>query len=214
MLGRLRLARVQSEPVERRRDVRHQAVFQVAKLKSDRLEELCMVRDVSPSGLKAEVYYPLEVGERVRITLRTEHAMVGRVVWTRDHLVGVEFDSAVPVLAMLAHCSVDDRIGGIRPPRLDSDFQAFVRIDGREQELDVLNVSQAGMKINVPYVVPPGTRCDILIDMVGWREATVRWHRNGEAGILLAHPLSYGEFASWRQSLAGRTRRPTDAAAA
>jgi hypothetical protein len=206
LLGRLRLARAQPEPAERRRDLRHSAVFQVAKLKTDRIEELCMVRDVSPHGLKAEVYYPLQVGEAVRITLRTEHAMVGRVVWMRDQMVGVEFDDDVHVLGMLAHCAVDDRIGGIRPPRLESDFHTFVRLEGREFELHVSNVSQAGMKITVPHAVAPETRCDILIDMVGWREGTIRWHRGGEAGILLAQPLSYKDFALWRQSLATRRK--------
>lgn len=206
MLGRLRLARAPVEQTERRRDLRHAAVYQVAKLKTDRIEELCMVRDVSPHGLKAEVYYAIDVGEAVRITLRTEHAMVGRVAWARDQLVGVEFDADVNVLAMLAHCAVDDRVGGIRPPRLDSDFETFVRLEGREFELNVSNVSQAGMKITAPYPVAPETRCDILIDMVGWREGSIRWHRNGEAGILLAQPLSYTEFASWRQSLASRTK--------
>jgi hypothetical protein len=188
--------------------LRQTAVFQVAKLKTDRLEELCVLRDVSPSGLKAEVYYPLEIGESVRVTLRTEHAMVGRVVWVRDQLVGIDFDTQVPVLAMLAHCSVDERIGGIRPPRIETLFTTRVRMDCRELELEVRNVSQQGMKVAVPEPVAPGTPCEVLLGALGWHWATVRWHRDCEVGIQLDHSLNYDDFARWRQSLAGEIWRP------
>ena len=188
---------------ERRRNVRHATVFQVAKMTTDTSEELCILRDVSSEGLKAEVYCELAVGDRIAIDLKTGHRVQGQVAWTREQIIGMAFDAAVPMLDMLAHCSFDDRVMKIRPPRLTMNMPGILRIDDDYDEIDfqLCDISQAGMKVLLSRAVRPGTTCLVKLDALEPRKAVVRWQRQGEAGILLLLPLSYGEFAAWRRAL-------------
>lgn len=199
-LKRLRGKRVEEVP-ERRRNLRTATVFQVAKLVTDRYEELCLLRDVSSSGLKAEAYCPLAIGERIEIELKTEHQVAGEVAWIRDDMFGMQFDADVPVLAMLAHCAFDDRIARIRPPRLSSSLPGTISIDEQQQPVTMLNVSLAGMKIALEKIVPADARTIATLPELGRRSCTVRWVRGGEAGVMFDEPLAYLDFVAWRRRL-------------
>ena len=187
------------EPSERRRCMRTATVFQVAKIVTERFEELCVLRDVSPGGLKAEVYCPVAAGERIEVELKTEHRVAGTVMWASDGAIGIQFDAEVPMLAMLAHCAFDDRVARIRPPRLTTALDGTLSVDGEDQAITVLNISQAGMKIRVPAAIGTDLRGTIVLRELGQRSCTLRWVRGGEAGVLLDEPLSYPEFAEWRR---------------
>ena len=192
-----------AEPAERRRCVRTATVFQVAKIVTPAFEELCVLRDVSPSGLKAEVYCPVAAGERVEIELKTEHRVAGTVMWSREGAIGIGFDVEVPVLAMLAHCAFDDRVARIRPPRLDTVLDGMLVIDGAEQPVIALNISQAGIKIALESAPASSQRATIVLRELGQRSCCIRWARGREAGLLLDEPLSYPEFVDWRRRVLG-----------
>lgn len=186
---------------ERRRSIRHTTVFQVARASTDTWQELCILRNVSPGGLKAEIYMPVEVGERMTVEIKTGHSLQGRVVWTNEQFVGLQFDAEVPMMAMLAHCSADERVGRIRPPRIDVDLPSKLRLDHDEMLVRVNNISQAGMRMAVDAPLRVDARCEIRLDELGWKRACVRWCRDGEAGLMLVQPLLYPEFAAWRRAL-------------
>jgi len=187
-------------PVEdRRRSVRHPVVNQVAKirLKSGR-EELCLLRDISAEGLRAEVYIPIERGAEIGVELRTAHAVSGKVAWARDNEIGVAFDAPIPAAAMLAHCSFEVSGGNLRPPRLKVNLRGLLRIGGAAQMVSIGNISQAGLQIASPKPLRPGTACSIALPGLPARTASVCWWREGDAGLLLAEPFDYPTFAQWR----------------
>ena len=185
---------------ERRRSLRTATVFQVAKLITGRYEELCLLRDVSPTGLKAEVYCPLAIGDRIEIELKTEHRVAGEVVWAQDALIGIHFDEEVPVLAMLAHCAFDDRIARIRGSRLACTLPGTLEVDEEELAVTVLNISLAGMKVRLGQT-PGDMRAVALLPELGRRACSIRWVRGGEAGILFDEPMTYPDFVDWRRRL-------------
>src|SRR5688572_11518627 len=67
---------------ERRETDRHVTILRVGILVVEGRRELCLIRNVSSGGLKAHVYSPLVVGQRVAIEFRTEQPMSGTIVWT------------------------------------------------------------------------------------------------------------------------------------
>ena len=70
---------------ERRRSIRHTAVMQVAKIRlGSGREELCLLRNISPEGMKAELYVSAEAGTHIEIELRTGHMLGGCIAWAEN----------------------------------------------------------------------------------------------------------------------------------
>ena len=183
---------------DQRTDVRHRTVLQVAKLATVHGDQLCILRNVSAGGLEAVVYCDLAVGDPVQFELRTGRGMAGRVVWAQGSSIGVAFDHKVPILAYLAHQAIEEMGRRVRSPRVRINEQGVLRIADREFPIDIIDASQAGMRIRTDRVLFVGGPCQIVADGLGERGALVRWCRDGEVGVQLKQPLSFHEFAQWR----------------
>jgi len=189
---------------ERRRSIRHTTVMQVAKIRlGSGREELCLLRDISPEGLKAELYVAAEAGVHVEIELRTGHVLGGCIAWMEAGQIGVSFDEPMPMAAMMAHCSFDDRMGKLRPPRINVEMRGLLKLGIEERGVRIGNISQAGVQIDSAQPLPVGAPCAIGMPGLPLRSATIRWWRDDQAGLLLAEPLDYPEFAEWRSIVVG-----------
>lgn len=188
---------------DQRADERHQTVLQVAKLATDRGDELCILRNVSAGGLQAVVYCQLAVGDPIRFVLRTGRSMTGRVVWTSGSTIGVAFDRKVPILTYLVHQAIEEMGREPRPPRIRLDEPAVLRIADREFPIDLVDASLTGMRIRTDEALSRDDLCRIVAGGLGEREMVTRWHRDGEAGLRFARPLGFREFALWRKQNLG-----------
>ena len=193
-----------SQPVEnsvedRRRSVRHAAINQVAKIRlATGREELCLLRDISAEGMKAEVYIPLEVGAQIDVELRTAHNARGRVVWAVEKEIGVAFDAPIPAAAMLAHCSFEENGASLRPPRLKVNLRGLLRIGADARMVNIGNISQAGLQVEEPKPISAGTACSVALPGLPARAASICWWREGHAGLMLTEAFDYATFARWR----------------
>lgn len=196
--------RAAAAPVpERRRSVRHTVLAEVARLVAGARAELCMLRDVSPGGLRVQVYRPLAAGERIGLELRTGHHLAGHVAWAEDDLVGIAFDAEVPIGEMLSRCSFDDRVIRIRPPRIEVDLPATLLVDERPHPVRVANLSLAGVQLSGAGADAGEGACLLAADGLAPRPAQVRWHRAGAAGLQFDEPLSFADFGTWRAASPG-----------
>jgi len=187
---------------ERRRTVRHTVVNHVAKIRLESgREELCLLRDISAEGLKAEVYVPLAKGMHIHIELRTAHTVGARIAWVADNEIGVAFDAPIPAAAMRSHCTFETNGGNLRPPRLKVCLRGLLRIGAGAQMVSIGNISQAGMQIDAPKPLRPGTICSIALPGLAARAASVCWWREGHAGLMFAEPFDYPAFTRWRANL-------------
>lgn len=187
-----------------RSEPRHRTVLQVARLATTRGDELCILRNVSTGGLRAEVYCHLAVGEPVEFELRTGRSITGRVIWANGTSIGVEFDRNVPILAYLAHQTIEALGRRVRAPRVQIGEKAAVRVADREFAVEIVDASQAGICFRTDRILLEGASCDIDADGLADHGAIVRWCRDGEAGLQFKRPLSFQEFAAWRTR--GRAR--------
>jgi hypothetical protein len=184
--------------VDLRADERHRTVLQVAKLATERGDELCILRNVSAGGLRAEVYCRLAVGDPVQLELRTGRGMAGRVVWARGSSIGVAFDRKVPILSYLAHQAMQELGRRVRAPRIRIGEPGILRLPEGDSLADIVDASQAGMRIRTDRKLSAGSGCQVVAEGLGVRGGLVRWCRDGEAGLQLKRPLCFHEFAQWR----------------
>lgn len=185
-------------PGDQRADPRHRTVLQVAKLATERGDELCILRNVSAGGLRAEVYSQLAVGDSVQLELRTGRGMAGRVAWTSESAIGVAFDRKVPILSYLAHQAIQELGRRVRPPRVRIGEPGILRLPEGDFLSSIVDASQAGMRLRTDRKLSAGDACKVVAEGLGERGALVRWCRDGEAGLQLKRPLSFREFADWR----------------
>jgi hypothetical protein len=186
---------------ERRKSQRHITVLQVAKLVTDSCEELCIVRDISSGGLKAEIYCSLHIDEKVQIQFKSGQQVAGHVVWVEDRQAGIEFDQAIETEQLLVRREHDPEGRPLRAPRLKVDMPGMLRVNGEQVYVHVSDISLDGCKVDSDLLLKPGTGCEISLPGLGYRLASVRWFRDNQAGVRFHERLSYQDFAQWRHRL-------------
>lgn len=133
-------------PTERRGDARLLPTLRVAKLIGPAGEQLIRVRNISAGGLAAEMgQEPPPVGEHVMVELSSQK-IPSSVVWLREGTIGLKFDQNVDLGELLA--GRKPRHGfRPRPPRLEVDCKASIRVGKVYYTVDVHDISLGGMKV-------------------------------------------------------------------
>lgn len=66
---------------DRRGEKRHVALLRVALLHVGDCKELCVVKNISASGLPARIYRKLASGDQVQLEFKSGELLSGSVVW-------------------------------------------------------------------------------------------------------------------------------------
>jgi len=182
-------------PPERRTDERLTPILRIAKIKSEAGEQLIRVRNVSAGGLMAEANHMPEVGETVSVELSSQ-MIPSTVVWIREGLIGLKFDQNLDLGELLA--GRKQRHGfRTRPPRLEVNCKASVRVGKVYYTVDVWDISLGGMKVE-----PIEERCldkkvIVVVESLRPIKGEVRWYSDRMAGIVFDKPLEFEELAEW-----------------
>ena len=182
-------------PEERRADERLIPLLKVAKLSAPSGERLMRVRNISAGGLMGEVANPPAVGEQVSIDLSSQH-IPATVTWIRDGLAGLKFDQHVDLGELLA--GRKPRHGfRPRPPRLNVECKASVRLGKTYYTVDVHDISLGGMKVEPIDEYCVGREVTVVVESLRPIKGEVRWYSDRLAGIVFTKPLEFEELAEW-----------------
>ena len=183
-------------PVERRDDGRMTALLQVAKVTtSDGREQLVRVRNVSAGGLMADNGIPLDIGEPVSIEINGQ-LVPSSVVWRREGLSGFKFDQNLDLGELLA--GRKPRHGfRPRPPRLEVDCKASLRIDKTYYTVSVHDISLGGIKVEPIDEYCLGRDVIVVVESLKPIKGQVRWFSDRRAGIVFDKPLKFDELTEW-----------------
>jgi len=98
------------------------------------------------------VHRVLPVSARARIEISSGSPIRGQVVWTKDLLIGIQFDEAIDVMQIL-HTHSEGGTGGThRMPRLDIISAARSLVGGTSRDVRLVGISQGGAKIEAEYL--------------------------------------------------------------
>ncbi len=182
-------------PTERRDGKRILPTLYIVKLKTSDGEQLMRARNVSAGGLMAEVGQPVQVGDKVELELSSQK-IPSTVVWTRDGTAGFKFDEDIDLGELLA--GRKPRHGfRARPPRLQVQCKASVRVGKTYYNCDVHDISLDGMKIEPIEEYCLGKDVVVVVESLRPVKGQVRWFSERKAGIVFEKPLKFEELAEW-----------------
>ena len=143
----------------------------------------------------AELGHPLSVGDSVALELSSQK-IPATVVWTRDGTVGVKFDQGVDLGELLA--GRKPRHGfRPRPPRLEVDCKATLKLGKTYYTVDVHDISLGGVKVEPIEEYCLGKEVIVVVESLRPVRGEVRWFSDRCAGIVFDQPIKFEELAEW-----------------
>lgn len=190
---------------DRRGEARPAAVLRVARLIAEAGDQLCVVRNISPTGLMASADKPPARDARVAMEFSTDVTALGVVRWVSAGRFGVEFDRETEILSALHRPASRLRRRKTRAPRFARSTPVRVETPRRTFDADLLNISLNGMHIATDESdLEPLLRFSIRIAGLPDLAGQIRWVGNGTMGIWFERALAYRDLAAW---LTQRERR-------
>jgi len=167
-------------------------VLQIAILESVEERQLCLVQNVSETGMKIRAYGNLPSEDEVTVRLRGERAIAARIVWRDAPFLGVRF------LDELSSKQIEmvDVAGELaRAPRLDVDMRILARCGATIRPGRLRNISPSGARIELPRLQLSQRELHLRLPGLGSIDAQVRWSRGSDVGISFNRSLLMSELA-------------------
>jgi hypothetical protein len=157
---------------DRRSGDRYVSLLRVGALQIGGRRELCLIRNISAGGMMIRPYSPIPTETHLSVELKHGDMVSGVVQWAENGLIGVAFDEAIDVVALLSGTGEGP---GPRMPRIELDCTALLRHGGNVHRVRVANISQGGICLNVSCYLEEDE--DVVVSLEGLHAAAgvVKW---------------------------------------
>lgn len=170
-------------------------LIRAAKLVSAQGEFVCVIRDVSETGVSVRLFHALPVGDDFALHMPAGAIYEINRVWQRDNEAGFTFAHAVEV-AKLVNESSDYPKRGLR---LGLCFPVTITTLSGHYEAVVENLSQQGARITCESLLAIDQTVRIMAPGLANKprelRAKVRWRRDHNYGLVFDDTFTLGEFA-------------------
>lgn len=178
-------------------DVEDDIALWPGALTSGSVRRACSIRKLSAGGAVLHCDHDVEIGERLELELMNGQQLGGQVVWVRGSEVGLSFDSQIDVFAIIAQDIVSQPGERRRMPRVETVCPALLDVDGRTQSVTTRDVSQGGVKLDVPFALAPEQKVTVTLDGLRPVDGVVRWAAGTLVGIAFLPELRWQELMLW-----------------
>ena len=180
---------------DKRDDQRHTLMLRTAKVVCQSGEYVCLVRDVSDSGVGLRFFH--DVPEESRIFLELANGALYPIERVRTHAeadyteAGYRFAAPVVLEQFLSEASQFAH----RPIRLRLQVPVLLTVDGHDFHAMLADVSRCGAKVHIDRRLPLGAFA--RLDAVGLplRFGHVRWRKDNDHGIVFQNAIPLEELA-------------------
>lgn len=178
--------------VEQRVAPRYTLLIRAAKLVCEAGEYLCVIRDVSESGISVRTFHRLPDGPHMQVELQNGDRHRLELVWQEQDRAGFRFREPADIARIIASPSRFAK----RAIRLNLSAPATVTtLDGRSEEVEVIDLSQQGAKIACDCRFAIDERVKIAAPGLPETYAKVRWRKEGSYGLIFEDTYQYGDLA-------------------
>ncbi len=191
----------QTRSLEAMRDApRFTLMMRTAKLVGESGEFLCVIRDVSASGVRLRLFHDLPKEPRLALELANGSHYFVETVWEKDGEAGFRFAAAIDVDCFIAEASPYPK----RPIRLRTSLPATLHADGSASSAVIHDISQQGIGIGSGALLSLDQLVRIEADGMPARFAKVRWRRHPDYGLIFEQTFRLDELArlSWMMQTA------------
>jgi hypothetical protein len=172
---------------------RFSLLIRSAKLVYETGEYICIVRDVSASGVRLRLFHPLPAAPQVTLELATGETFVIEPVWEHQDHAGFRFADPIDVHRFIAEAGPYPK----RPLRLRIEFEAklFASVDSEPIVVTVRDLSREGARVDSDQLLAIGQK--LKIDAKGLPPLTgiVCWRRIPSYGLAFQQSFTFEELA-------------------
>jgi hypothetical protein len=189
----------QTQPTsaEMRGAPRFALMLRSAKLIADHTEYLCIIRDVSETGVKLRLFHGVPQADLLMIETPSGHRYPMDLVWEAKGEAGFRFHERIDVDAFVSESGPYPK----RPLRLRVHHPATVRIGNETQAVTILDISRQGARIEAPEKLAIGQKFLLEARELPVFEATVCWRRMPEYGVVFSQLMGLDELAQRAERL-------------
>ena len=186
-------------PPERRRHVRQLALLRVALLHAGGVSDICVVRNVSSSGLSARVYRKLPPGEQVEIEFRSGERLAGSVVWEHECDIGIVFPKPIDVAAVLSSSRASQATKRRALPRIGVECQGRLSTGLQSMVATLRDISQGGANVEVEGTIANLSNVQLILPDLQPIAGVVRWTSGRNVGVSFNGCIAFEQLAHWIQ---------------
>ncbi|TCM18659.1 PilZ domain-containing protein [Novosphingobium sp. PhB165] len=182
-------------PTGRSPDQRDQPRFALllrqAKLVGNGREYLCIVRDVSESGVKLKLFHDLPVADDYALEITTGERFPMEQVWEEGGEAGFRFVGPVDLIRFIAEAGPFPK----RPVRLRVDHPAVIAFAGQDYPATIRDLSRQGAGIETDQMLAIGQKLRLSASELPGFDATVCWRRHPDYGLVFTQLMSLEQLA-------------------
>ena len=174
-----------------RRDPRHTLMLRTAKVVCQSGEYVCLVRDVSASGVGLRFFHDVPQEPRIFLELANGALYPIERSWSDHGDAGYRFAAPVALEDFLSEASQFAH----RAVRLRLKVPVLLTVDGHDFRAMLADVSRCGAKLAIDRRLPQGAFA--RFDAVGlpMRFGHIRWRQNHDHGVVFQEPIPLEELA-------------------
>ena len=184
---------------EQRRAHRFTLLIRAAKLISGDAEFLCVIRDVSETGLAVTLFHPLPPHRVYTIEFQNGDRLEADLVWQKDSRAGFAFRNHADIVRIIESPSEFTK----RPMRVALERSGMLYAGMTGYEIEMTNLSQQGAKIACRAELAIDQRVKLTVRGLPELQAKVRWRREGTCGLVFENTLQLSELAALIASFHG-----------
>ncbi len=178
--------------VEDRSAPRFTLLIRAAKLITETAEHLCVLRDVSATGISVRLFQPVPLRGAARLEVQTGDNYDLTPVWQRSDAAGFQFAAPIDVERLVRNASRFPK----RELRFRADVPVTLAFAGQRREARLHNLSQKGAMIESRQLLSLDQWVRLERGILPEIEARVRWREGQRHGLVFDTTLSLQDLAS------------------
>ena len=160
----------------------------------------CEIRKISALGVTVASDLVPALGDSVSVELATGQRPAGKIAWTDRGELGVRFDDAIDVIALLNRKLISQTPERRTMPRLEVRCLAHIKCGEHFWPAMLRNISSGGLQLEGSELPAVGTYVSVFVEGLNISAGEVLWNRDELIGIELFEELSWTSIIPWVRS--------------